>query len=182
MGASVIGCGSAELPLGHARPIPTFDAETTTPPPPPIDADPISQTPTTQPSFQHNHASTQAAAEDLVRAHGYSPIPNQAYSADGLRALIGTRTGAADSPDQHAFFFHDGTFLGADTAQPSAGIAVAQTDPDTVRLSYTLYNAADPQSVPTAGAANVRFHWAGDHLVPLDPIPPFDFGVDGSRR
>lgn len=182
VGTTGAACGSAPPPAAHVRAIPTFVAEPTTTAAPTTDPDPLEETTTPMPTWQHNHASTQQAAQALVLARGYTPVPGTTYGADGLRAIVATRTGLADAADQHAFFFHDGNFLGTDAAEASAGITANQSDPDTITLSYAIYHLADTQSGPTAGAASVRFHWDGDHLQPLDPIPLSDAHADGSRR
>lgn len=180
-GLALGACGS-ELPtVAHVHPIPTFAAEPTTTAPPAPQAAPLSETPMPTLTFQHTHASTVAAAEDLVRAHGYSPNPGQRYQPSGLSALIGVRTGMPLPTDQHVFFFYDGTFLGTDASDPSAAVTVAQTDSDTVTVTYLLFHPEDT-STGTAGSASVRFRWSSDQVRPLDPIPPSDTQADGSRR
>lgn len=181
VGLTVGACGSASPTVAHVNPIPTFGAEPTTTPPPAERAAPLSETPMPTLTFQHTHASTVGAAEDLVRAHGYSPAPGQPYQPSGLSALIGVRTGMPLPTDQHVFFFHDGTFLGTDATDPSASVTTAQTDADTVTVTYLLFHP-DDTSTGTAGSAAVRFRWTGEQVRPLDPIPPSDAQADGSRR
>jgi len=96
--------------------------------------------------------------------------------------ILATATGTADGYAQAAFYFYNGRYLGTDAIAPSAGISEAWQDDTTVALSYQLYNTTDPMCCPTAGSAIVRFHWTGTQLVPLDPIPPNEGAVDGSRR
>lgn len=173
-------CGSASSAIGGAHPIPTFAPGPPVTPAKPVDVDPIRLTPTTMPSWQHNHASTPEAAAGIVHAHGYDPLPGSAYAPTGLRAVVGGHTGG-DPADQRVFFFQDGNFLGTDAGDASMSIAIGQTDPETITVTYALFHSTDA-AAPTGGAAAVRFHWDKDHLQPLDPLPVSDPHADGSRR
>ncbi len=70
-----------------------------------------------------------------------------------------------------AFFFTD-RYIGTDTRLGSDTLMryASRTD-DTVTLRYSLYNDLDAPCFPQGGTADVRFHWDGSRLVPLDPIP-----------
>ncbi|TAK37063.1 MAG: LppP/LprE family lipoprotein [Chloroflexota bacterium] len=123
-------------------------------------------------------------AINLVRSKGYEVSNARNYNpAANLHVLVGFQVPTADAHNQNAFFFTTGgQFLGTDTADTSADIGVAAQSNDTVTLSYVLYNPQDPMCCPTAGTANVRYHFDGTKLTPLDPIPPSSFNAPGSRR
>jgi hypothetical protein len=73
-------------------------------------------------------------------------------------------------------------YLGTDTLNPSAQVRLGWRDSDTVALQYQLYRPEDPMCCPTGGAALVRYHWNGQALEPLDPIPSDDSTAVLSRR
>jgi hypothetical protein len=127
-------------------------------------------------------ASLQAAI-DQVRQQGYTVGDTRDYdNPSPLHVLIGVKTGSADGFTQRAFFFWQDTYLGTDTANPSAGVSEVWRDSDTVALAYSLYRADDGVCCPTGGATTVRFHWDGGKLAPLDPIPSDNLKADLGRR
>lgn len=89
-----------------------------------------------------------------------------------LRVIICIISGSADGHGMHAFFFVDDKYLGTDSASASPTITYVSQDDTTVTLSYVVYKAGDPMCCATGGTAKVRFHWDGERLVALDPIPP----------
>lgn len=120
-----------------------------------------------EPAFTEHQQSTPAGAAGTaaatLRAHGYAPVDvTQYHSGQTLEVLVGTRT-AAEGNAQQAFFFIDGRYIGTDTSQPSAAVAVVSQSDTEVALAYTLRSGA---------RATVRFQLNNGHLVPLDAIPP----------
>lgn len=179
-GILTAACGSGQATVDGARPIPTFAPAAPTTTVRPYDVDPIVLTPTPTPTWQHNHATTPEAAAGIVHAHGYDPLPGAPYLPTQLHAVLGGHTGG-NPADQRVFFFQDGNFLGTDAGDGSMAITVAQTDPETITVSYGLFHPTDT-AAPTGGTAAVRFHWDNNHLQPLDPLPVSDPLADGSRR
>lgn len=137
-------------------------------------------------AFSPTGLSAIAATRTGVSASSASAASSATSSttASSASTASSTASGAssASPSDEQVFFFHDGTFLGPDAAQSSAAVSVSQLDPQTVTVRYGLFHPEDVPSAPTDGAATVRFHWSGDHLQPLDPIPTADPAADGSRR
>jgi hypothetical protein len=141
------------------------------------------------PAFVHggsaeHAASTEAtAAAAVVSAHGYTAGNLSDYHANQtLRVLIGTRTGAADPYDEHAFFFLGNHYLGTDSTEPSASIKVVGQSDTEVTLTYALYRAHDSLCCPSGGYATVHFQLDNGQLVPLDPIPPANSSTGLSRQ
>jgi LppP/LprE lipoprotein len=146
-------------------------------------------TPTTrtapEPAFVQKPASAEglAAATAVLRAQGYAPVETSAYHPNQtLRVLIGRRTGSTDGYGQQAFFFVDGRYIGTDSKQPSATVAVANQGDTEVTLVYPLYRSGDPLSSPSGGQARVRFQLNNGKLVALDPIPPASSQSGTSRQ
>lgn len=110
-------------------------------------------------------------ARGYLTARGYDPADTAWSGGSTLTALVGIRKDSADGHYQRAFFFVNGRPIGYDTADPSAGIRITTSSADTVTLRYSLYSQHTALCCPD-GAATVRYHWNGSHLVPLDPIPP----------
>jgi LppP/LprE lipoprotein len=126
----------------------------------------------TQPGEVAANAEAEVAA-DVVTAHGYAPLDISDYHpSQTLRVLLGTRTGSADGYDKRAFFFLDNRFLGTDSAQPSASIAIVGQSDTEVVLAYALYRSHDPLCCPSGGQAVVHFQLDNGTLVPLQPLPP----------
>ncbi|OHV32663.1 hypothetical protein BCD49_29040 [Pseudofrankia sp. EUN1h] len=126
---------------------------------------------------------TVAEAAAVVRAAGYSPADTSGYDPDRtLSVIVGMLATSADGHPQRAFFFHDGHYLATDAAMPSATVSWIWSTDDTVALQYQLYRPDDPQCCPTAGAATVRFVWAGTTVKPIDPLPSADWETPNSRR
>jgi hypothetical protein len=180
----VIGAGIAGLaeeapsqrPLAGA-PAPAVTANAAAPP-----ATTSTSATTTARPPSSSAGGSRTAAEDLVRSKGFVPAPGTWSDPSGLNVVLAGRRGAADSASQLAFFFHDGDYLGTDTATTSARIDLVRSERDTIVLSYQLFAAADPACCPSRGSATVRYHWTGTALAPLDPIPTDDPAADGSRR
>lgn len=126
-----------------------------------------------------------ARAVARVEQEGYLVRQCGPYFPDWhLWALVGVAADSADGMNQRTFFFWDDEYLGTDTWEPSAGIAIAsQADEGmTIALEYVLYRPEDPICCPTGGTTRVRYHWTGEKLVPLDPIPSSDWRAPLSRR
>ncbi|HEX4465801.1 MAG TPA: LppP/LprE family lipoprotein [Solirubrobacteraceae bacterium] len=123
-----------------------------------------------------------AAAEAVVREQGFTPNdPGEYHSDQTLRVLIGTRTGSGDGYGQRAFFFVDGRYLGTDTKEPSATLAVTAQSDTEVALAYPLYHPKDPLCCASAGKSIVHFQLNNGRLVPLQPIPPASSKTGPSR-
>jgi LppP/LprE lipoprotein len=117
-----------------------------------------------------------------VAGQGFTVPDSSTYrSSESVAVLTGMKP-EGDGTRQQAFFFADGRYLGTDTKDTSAGIDFAYQTGDTIALNYALYSSSDPQCCPSDGSATVRYRWTGQQLVPLDPIPPTSYDVDGSRR
>ena len=131
---------------------------------------------------QSSSGEAQQAAE-VLRAHGYTANDLSEYHPNQtLRALVGTRTGSADGYAQQVFFFVDGSFIGTDAKEPSAGVKViSQGDTEAV-VAYRLYRPGDPLSSPTGGQATVHFQLNNGKLVPLGTIPPAHSASGTSRQ
>jgi LppP/LprE lipoprotein len=136
----------------------------------------------TQPGEEAANAEAGVAA-DVVTAHGYTPRDISDYHpSQTLRVLLGTRTGAADGNDQHAFFFLDNRFIGTDAAQPSASIHIVSQSDTEVTLAYALYRSHDPLCCPSGGRAVVHFQLDNGTLVPLQPLPPVTSATGLARQ
>lgn len=119
-----------------------------------------------------------ASAVARVAAEGYSVADSSDYDpTNTLGALVGSGSGG-----QKVFFFVDGDYIGTDTADPSGDIDIVSSADTETEVSYGIYVPADPDCCPSGGRATVRYAWNGSELQPLDPIPPTDPGVTGSRR
>ena len=81
-----------------------------------------------------------------------------------LQVLLGARTGSGEQ----AFFFLDGRYLGTDTKEPSAKLAVVAQGDTEVAISYSLYRDGSP----TGGQQIVHFQLNDGKLAAADPIPP----------
>lgn len=122
------------------------------------------------------------AAVATVSEQGFQPTDTSTYDpSHTLSVLIGSQPGASAAPAQ-AFFFVDGQFVGTDASDPSQLVEVAYSTDTETALTYTLFDKKDAACCPSGGTATVRFTWNGSSLQPLDPIPPSDPEVNGSRR
>ena len=120
-------------------------------------------------------------AESVVGANGYQVVNPDRYSArQRLRYLLGANP--ARSKMRVFFFLGDRRWLGTDSSEPSARVAVAHSDVNSVQVTYSLYRPSDPDSAPSAGTKTVTFRWNGSRLTPLDAIPSADPSADPSRR
>ena len=130
-----------------------------------------------EPSFAESggsgkEGSVQAAAA-TVRSHGYTPANTSEYHpSQTLQVLVGTRTGSGDGYGQQAFFFLDGHYLGTDTKEPSAKLAVVSQGDTEIAIAYPLYRRNDPLCCPGGGQRVVHFALNNGKLQALDPIPP----------
>ncbi len=130
-----------------------------------------------EPSFteaeEQAKSGTLAAAVASVRSRGYTPNNTAEYhSGQTLRVLVGTRAGSGDGYGQQAFFFVDGRYIGTDTKEPSAKIAVVSQGDTEVAIAYPLYRKNDPLCCPGGGQRVVHFALNDGKLTALDPIPP----------
>jgi len=125
---------------------------------------------------------SEAKAAATVRALGYTPTSTGGYDpARDLSVIVGYDSAAVDGHPQEAFLFHLGRLVGP-AASPSAGVRWLWSTGDTVAIGYDLYKPDDPLCCATGGAATVRFHWTGDHVEALDPLPSTDWSAPLSRR
>lgn len=181
VGAFLLGAGSAAVAL-YATDDSRSGESSNGGPTSTVDATSSAADDSTQATADGDQSERRQAVAALAD-EGYDALEPKAYrSGELLNVLIGLNSESPTGTSQQAFFFVNGEYIGTDTAQPSAGIDIAYQDGDEVALSYRLYNASDAQCCPTAGSETVRYRWTGDELKPLDPIPPEDFSVDGSRR
>jgi LppP/LprE lipoprotein len=102
----------------------------------------------------------------------WSPGSNYDSCADLSTVLITIERATGSSPMQ-ALMFHRGVFLGTGTVRDYAFMTLnrAASTNDTVVLNYK-----DGRSVCTAcpgPITSVRYQWQGDHVVMLDPAPPW---------
>ncbi len=92
--------------------------------------------------------------------------------ADLSTVLITIERATGSSPMQ-ALMFHRGNFLGTGTTKDYSFISLnrAASNGNTVALDYK-----DGRNVCTAcrgPVTTVRYQWQGDHVVMLDPAPPW---------
>lgn len=125
------------------------------------------------------------AAEQVLRAHNFGGLsfsgrPFRPHQP--LKVLVGGRPEAADVPGQQAFFFFGDRFVGTDTPDVSAEIAIVHQTSDRITLSYVLYKPNDGMSVPNGGRTQVTYRWDGTRVVPEGPIPTSVWGAPLSRR
>ena len=90
-----------------------------------------------------------------------------------LSTVLITVDHATGSSPIQALMFHRGTFLGTGTAKDYSFISLNRTasNDNTVALDYK-----DGRNVCTAcpgPITTVRYQWQGDHVVILDPAPPW---------
>ncbi len=90
-----------------------------------------------------------------------------------LSAVIITVEGATGSSPEQALLFHNGDYVGTGTSKAYSftSLNAARTSDDTVALDYK-----DGRNVCTAcpgPITTVRYQWQGDHVVMLDPAPPW---------
>ena len=188
-GGLLAGCGSQTKTVTVAStpaPAPTTTSQTTsgttaTTPPTTSSATTPTSTSTTrtapEPSFTETQQETQTgalgAAVATLRGRGYTPADTSEYhSGQTLRVLVGTRGGSGDGYGQQAFFFLDGHYLGTDTKEPSAKLAVISQNDTEVVIAYPLYRAGDPLCCPGGGRRVVHFALNNGKLTALDAIPP----------
>ena len=105
-------------------------------------------------------------------ANIWPPGSNYDPCGDLSTVLITIERATGSSPMQ-ALMFHRGTFLGTGTVKDYAFVSLnrAASTNDTVVLNYK-----DGRNVCTAcpgPVTSVRYQWQGDHVVMLDPAPPW---------
>lgn len=110
---------------------------------------------------------TLSQAQDFVRSRGYIPNGTSGYvNTYVLKVIIGTST----TGGQKAFFFAEGRALGTDVNVPSTSVDIADQNDDTVTLEYAVYNNGATANRPS-GQVPVRFHYDGQQVTALDPVP-----------
>ena len=144
-------------------------SQSASPAPPPYQS--ASVTPVTSSPSQDVSGSYSTAAA-VLGDYSYTPVPDSLWDSTApLNEVTGLTTGAADG-NTRVFFFFDGSYIGSDTPEGSAGVQVTRLSSTEFLLIYPVYNPSDPRCCPTGGTASVRFSWTGIELVALDPIPP----------
>jgi hypothetical protein len=121
------------------------------------------------------------AAEGAVSRAGYTVRDPSTYkSSDTLQVLLGVRGTSAD-PQQQAFFFVNGRYIGTDARSPSGSLSVVSTSDTAVTVRYHLYRPSDQGCCPSGGATDVEFALNNGMLTPSSEIPPTT-GAAGARR
>jgi hypothetical protein len=115
-----------------------------------------------------------AATHPDVRwsANVWQPNSNYNPCADLSTVLITIGAATAGSPMQ-AMMFHRGVFLGTGTVRDYSFMTLnrAASTNDTVVIDYKdSRNVCDACAGPIT---SVRYQWQGDHVVMLDPAPPW---------
>ena len=84
--------------------------------------------------------------------------------------MITIERATGSSPDQ-ALLFNHGRYLGTATADSHTFIFLdtARTTDDTVALRYKTPGSCN--ACPDGTITTVRYHWNGDHVDILDPLP-----------
>jgi len=134
----------------------------------PTSSGPTGSTPTEAGTAQV--VADRAAAERVVRSHGYNPNSGQWYPNHQLNAIVGVVQHSADGAARQTFFFVGNRYIGTDKADVSANSYYVAGANRTVTIGYPIYGPSDPMCCPSGGNWTVRFHWNGSRLVPLDPI------------
>ena len=120
-------------------------------------------------------AKARQAALAQVRAQGFRPVdPDQWQPGNRLRVLTGRATKASGKQGMLAFFFLGEDYLGTDTRDPSAKIAVGKQGDSTIALRYTTFKPDDEACCPSGEQVTVRYRYTGGKLVPQEDIPPPD--------
>ena len=152
-----------ESPVSSAPP-----SQSASPAPPPSQSASIAPATSSPPRNVSGSYSTSAS---ILGDYNYHPDPDESWDSSApLNAIAGQNAGAADG-DTRVFFFFDGTYIGSDTPDGSAGMKVTRLSGTEFLLIYPIYMSSDPRCCPTGGTASVRFSWTGIKLVSLDPIP-----------
>jgi serine/threonine protein kinase len=127
--------------------------------------------PPTTSSAPQDVSGSYSTAAAILGDYSYQPVPDQLWDPTAaLNEVTGVLATAADGPTR-VFFYFDGTYIGTDTPDGSAGVKVTRPSRTEFLLIYGIYNPSDPRCCPTGGSASVRFSWTGIKLVALDPIP-----------
>ncbi len=174
---------SATLPSGTTSSDPTLGSN------PPTEASssaspsatkprPTATTPRPRPTkspvpTQHGAGASLTSAIREMKKHGYDPADTSPtwYPQHKLNGIVGVAHGSADGYNQLVFFFVGNHYIGKDTSDPSAAIHYVSGTDDTVTVKYAIYHSNDAMCCPSGGGKSVRYHWNGQMLVPLDPIP-----------
>jgi hypothetical protein len=146
----------------------------------PVDAAPPPSV--SEPPPQVSESNSRAAALATVRSQGFVSNGSTYHPEHQLRVITAVRDSSVTGTEQQAFFFVGDRYIGTDSKEPSAGITMLSQDDTTVTLNYPRYQSQDPMCCASEGFAMVRYHWDGKSSQALDPVPPSDPFVDGSRR
>jgi hypothetical protein len=189
------GSGNNAASIATVPTQPTTPATSpSTPAPTPTATVPTTTTPTktapkatrtaTAPAFiqtQPTAGGPLGVAEGVVNRAGYTVREPSTYkSSDTLQVLLGARGTSAD-PQQQAFFFVNGRYIGTDARGPSGSLSVVSTSDTAVTLRYHLYRPSDQGCCPSGTATDVQFALNNGMLTPSGPIPPIT-GAAGGRR
>jgi hypothetical protein len=121
-----------------------------------------------KPKLTPSQRRDRAAAVATLGGLGYRPVTVKTYDPDHvLRVLIGKGEGG-----RRAFFFARGKYLGNDTADDSASLAVVRAGNRSVSLAYRLFAEDDRPCCPTGAKVRVLFRWDGESLAAQTAIPP----------
>ncbi len=123
------------------------------------------------------------AAVATLEGQGYAPTePAQFHPSQTLEAMVGRKQSQAEGqPQERAFFFLNGKYLGTDASVPSAAISIVSEADTEVTLGYALYSRHGSQWQPTGGRAKVTFQLNNGKLVALQSIPPAHPGRGAGR-
>ena len=104
---------------------------------------------------------------------GEHPLYSNYNSCTDLSAIVVMIQGGTGSSPEQALMFHRGSYLGTGTSKAYAFTTLdsATSTDDTVVLHYK-----DGRNVCTAcpgPITTVHYQWQGDHVVMLDPPPPW---------
>ncbi len=114
-----------------------------------------------------------ATAAAKVTSLGWDSDTEVGSFAPGYLSAFGAHhQGSINGRCDYVFFFLGDRYLGTDVASCSELSRAVSSDGGTVRVEYPLYRDNDAGCCPSGGSAFVRFHWNGQRLAPLDPIPP----------
>ena len=132
---------------------------------------PTARTPVAQPTATLWPKSQRLADEAVIRGHGY--VPGQwAWSGDHaggrIWGWIATCAHSADGYCQNVFFFHNTTFLGTDTTNPSRQILVIIGEGNLtpgLSVQYANYKASDAMCCPSGKPVTIMYTWNGSRIV-----------------
>ena len=115
--------------------------------------------------------SVRAADKAVIRAQGYRP-GQYAWSGDGqdgrIWAWIGTCADSGDGYCQKVFFFHNTTYLGTDTRNPSTQIMVVIGEGNLtpgISVQYANYKGSDALCCPSGKPVSILYTWNGTGMT-----------------